>query len=124
MALVFLVMLVVANGSAVANPFASPQAACGRASFATDLTDFQCLGLDNDGAAADAKTEEACIAECCRRGPTDCSIWQFSPAKNVGKDHEEPGCWLGKWLFFPILLRRTLGAESFKRGQRPKASCY
>jgi hypothetical protein len=94
----FLVYWATGMAISLGDPFAAPVAdgTCGRASFATDLKDFQCLGLDNDGAAANAKTEEACIAECCRRGPTDCSIWQFSPEKDVGKDHELPGCWLGK----------------------------
>jgi hypothetical protein len=61
----------------------------------TDLTDWQCIGLDGWAPGKGPQTADACMQECCNRGAESCGIWQFSPSSSVGSSGEQGGCWLG-----------------------------
>jgi hypothetical protein len=71
---------------------ALPADTCGRGSFATDLTGWQCFGL---GPVPSATSEGECIKACCDMGPTDCEVWQFCD-QDCGSEDEVGGCWVGK----------------------------
>jgi hypothetical protein len=68
---------------------------CDKTSFQTDLTDWQCLGLDGWAKGEGPQTPDACMQECCNRGPNQCGIWQFAAGNDIGTDHERGGCWVG-----------------------------
>ncbi len=107
-------MLVFAAG------FAEGTEQCGMGSFKTDLKDTQCLGLVSFWPQGQGpRTPAACAQACCDRGVDQCTIWQFSPGGDVGKEHELGGCWVGKNDIPCVPYQGWVGGMA----NEPKASC-
>jgi hypothetical protein len=90
---------------------------CSASSFAADLKDWQCLGLEGWAKGQGPRSAKACMQECCDRGPAACGIWQWGNGP-VGTQQEQGGCWLGD---------QHIGCKPYKGwiggGNLPSAAC-